>query len=215
MRRRTEIYEMDRQFADGDRDAGFRFLRPTGFDRPVRGEIPCYPYGNGDWHPGEPPATPPPRGRQRIQPGTANATDRVVAGIWEPWILSFSASIMFNGEPVEDVNDTMRASFVSYRVWDALREGGGDPDATFLANLNATAERQDLAGYRAGDSGRRTFYATNFGAGYPWPREHVPDSRCIDPRQGYWPLIVQWSKQPAPAVTGAFVIDWEWRFRQL
>ena len=212
MWRRTEVYETGLV----NNRTGYAVLRPSRFNQYRDDHGPDLPGG---------------------LPQSCDGVDRV----WEPWVLSISG--MFRDvtnvllPPPLDAGITsntaveMLAAFVDYRVW----EEQGRPDPSVAAGVPPTdttgqlaralafrraVVQQQIAGFRAGDPGRRQFYASNATSdGYMFPRSSPPSQNdCADKVQGWWPLIITWTVpliDNGLAFNGAFIVDWEWRAREV
>ena len=214
MWRRTEVYETG--LIDTPR-TGYIVLRPSRFNQ-YRND-----HGPGIGVDGDP--------SLEGLPLSPDGVDRV----WEPWVMSISGmfrrkSLLGDAGISDNTGITMLAAFVDYRLWEQLGRpdpsvpGGVDAGDTTgqlaraVAFQTATVQQQ-LAGFRFGDPGRRQFYASNATSdGYMFPRSSPPSqNECADKVQGWWPLVITWSTpvEEGFAFDGAFIVDWEWRAREV
>lgn len=195
MRRRTETITMDNSLDAGLGVQGIRVLNWTVPQKPVAGRYPCMP------------------GSDRALDD--QCVEPPIMGVWRPHIHSISmAAKEGNALAAEPITDgEFQASLLPYNLYDGFRNAG--LAKTVEAGLyKQETERQDLVGFRIGDTARRVVYGSNSGQGYTVPRQFIPGvNECME-TGFYWVLVLYWNfADPGPAVRrAAWVIDHELRF---
>jgi len=189
------------------RIVGMDWMRPEARD-PIEGDQLPLGHPNSAPYPFAADGHANPGGRQDPR-GPAWRLQMSVKYVWEPYVLSVSGRISNpDGTVSTDVNDEMLFSMTSYELWDDNR----DPVAGAAALL-ATNVQQPIAGVRSGIVGGREIFASNSGAGYPFPRQVLPDSRCAQKVYRYWALVMNWNLLDTRS--GAATIVWEWRLTEV
>ena len=195
MLRRTDVYLMLNTTADGARNVGFTSVRPSMREPPCgHGERDeCGPFRYG-------------------QSAQGIASPCAVKYVWEPQVLSVSATVRDpDGNIAQDLTQQFLSTFVAYSVWDGARSEASAGDYLTLTTSNL---QQPIGGFRAGQVGGREMYASNAGQGYRFPRQVLPGDKCSSKYHRIFALVLSHSILDDGS-TGAWVIDWEWKLREL